>query len=314
MTLEFATRSDVEAVEKLIRPYVRRTPILEVDGADFGVDGVALVFKLELMQHSGAFKARGAFANLLMRKPADAGVAAASGGNHGAAVAFAARRLGLKATIFVPETSSPAKIARIRSAGADLKLTGARYSEALDACLDHCERTGALNVHAYDAPETILGAATLSQELQEQGPGLDAVLVPVGGGGLIAGAAAWFGTQTPVIAVEPEECPCLHAALKAGRPVEAAVAGRAADSLGASKVGALNFEILNGVVADSVLVGEAAILDAQRRLWSTIQVAAEPGAATPLAALMSGAYKPPAGARVGMVVSGGNTVAVNFDR
>lgn len=314
MNADFATREKIAAVERLIRPHIRRTPVIEARGEEFGFPGVLLVFKLELCQHAGAFKARGAFANLLLRKPGPAGVAAASGGNHGAAVAFAAQQLGLKARIFVPATSSPAKIARIRRYNAALEIGGERYADAAAACADYASKTGALNIHPYDAPETILGAGTTGMEFDEQASTLDTVLVAVGGGGLVAGVSAWFRGGARVIGVEPELSPCLHRALAAGAPVDAPAGGLAGDSLGASRIGALAFAVAGPRIAGSVLVADEAIRAAQKALWATLQVAAEPGAAAPLAALLSGAYKPETGEVLGLVISGGNTTAVDFDR
>lgn len=307
-------RDRISEAARMVRPHIRRTPVIEVDGGDFGLRDVTIVLKLELLQHSGSFKARGAFANLLLRNIPAAGVAAASGGNHGAAVAYAAHRLGRRAAIFVPEISSPAKIARIRRWDADLVISGARYADALAACEAHIARTGACGVHAYDAEETILGAASLAMELEEQAGAVDAILVSVGGGGLIAGVASWAHEATAVIAVESEGCPALHRALAAGAPVDAPTEGRAADSLGARRVGVLPFEIARARVAQSLLVSDAAILDAQKALWEKVQIAAEPGAAAAFAALLSGAYRPAPGARIAVIICGGNTNAVDFDR
>jgi threonine dehydratase len=307
---------DVARTHPVIAPYVRRTPVLELPGADLGLPGIDVVLKLEAFQCSGSFKARGAFANLLLREVPPGGVVAASGGNHGAAVAYAARALGVPATIFVPETSSPAKIARIRDAGATLQLVGTTYGEALDASLERARRGDALAVHAFDQRETVMGAGSLGRELSEQAPGLDAVLVAVGGGGLIAGVAAWYGGAVPgtrVVGVEPAASPTLTAALAAGEPADAPVGGIAVDSLAPRRVGRVVFPIARAHVDPVVLVSDAAIVEAQRRLWDTVRVVAEPGAATPLAALLSGAYTPAPGSRVGVVVSGANTTAVRFD-
>src|SRR5580658_3022014 len=215
----------------LIRPYIRRTPTIEVDGADFGLDGVTLVFKLELLQHSGSFKARGAFTNLLKRSVPAAGVVAASGGNHGAAVAYAAMRLGKPARIFVPTVASPAKLERIRGYGADLVVIGERYADALAASEEWAAQSGALPVHAYEQVETLLGQGTVGLEFEEQDPAVDCVLVAVGGGGLIGGIAAWYCGRTKVVGVEPELCPTLEHAFAAGHPVDAPSGGIAADSL-----------------------------------------------------------------------------------
>ena len=308
------TRDDIAATEQLIRPQIRRTPVLQVDASDFGLARQELTFKLELMQHAGSFKSRGAFAHLLTRKIPAAGVVAASGGNHGAAVAFAAKRMGVPAKIFVPEISSPAKIARIRAYGADLVVGGRLYAEALAASVEYAERTGALQVHAFDQRETLLGQGTLALELEHQAPDLDALLVGVGGGGLIAGIAAWYRGKVKVIGVEPEKAPTLTRALAAGGPVDAEAGGIAADSLAPKRIGELVFPIARAHVAEVVLVEDNAIRAAQRALWDVIRVVAEPGGSAATAALLSGRYRPQPGERVGIVLSGGNTVAVDFDR
>jgi threonine dehydratase len=305
-------RTAIEATRAVIAPYVRVTPVVEVDGAELGLPGVPVTLKLELLQHSGSFKARGAFANLLTRKVPAAGVVAASGGNHGAAVAYAAMRLGVPATIFVPTVSSPAKIARIRAYGAELTVGGERYADALAASEEWVARSGALPVHAYDQAETLLGQGTLAAELSEQGPRLDTVLVAVGGGGLIGGIAAWFAGAVRVVGVEPEAAPTLTEALRAGRPVDAPAGGLAADSLAPRQDGALMFPIARAHVDRVVLVSDAAIRQAQETLWDTLRIAAEPGGAAALAALVAGGYRPGPGERVGVIVSGGNTTAVSF--
>ena len=302
----------IETVGAVIAPYVRVTPTLALSGADFGLPPFPLTLKLELLQHSGSFKARGAFANLLLRSLPAVGVAAASGGNHGAAVAYAAMRLGVPAKIFVPTVSSPAKVQRIRAYGADLTVGGDRYADALAACESWVAETGALPVHAFDQPETLLGQGTLGMELAGQAPALDTVLVAVGGGGLIGGVAGWYAGDARVVGVEPELAPTLTEALKAGRPVDAPAGGIAADSLAPRRVGELMFPIARAHVARVVLVSDAAIRGAQDALWQTVRIAAEPGGAAALAALLSGAYVPEPGERVGVVVSGGNSTAVDF--
>jgi len=306
-------RRDIAAVREVIRPYVRTTPVLEVRGADFGLRDLPVVLKLELLQHSGSFKVRGAFANLLTRKIPAAGVVAASGGNHGVAVAYAAMRLGVPAKIFVPTVASPAKVARIRAYGAELAIVGDLYADALEASEAWIARTAALSVHAYDQAETLLGQGTLGMELAEQ-TAVDTVLVPVGGGGLIGGVAAWFAGSVKVVGVEPESAPTLTEALKAGRPVDAPAGGIAADSLAPRRVGELMFSIARAHVARVALVSDEAIRRAQDALWSALRIVAEPGAAAAFAALLSGAYTPAAGERVGVVVSGGNSTAVDFGR
>lgn len=312
LTAADVTPERIAAVARAIRPYIRRTPVIECDGGDFGLDGITLVFKLELLQHVGAFKARGAFANLLLRKIPAAGVAASSGGNHGAAIAYAAMRLGVPANLFVPTISTPVKVARIRRYGATLHQAGASYDAVEKDCAEFVAATGALNTHAFDDFETMLGAGTLGLELDDQAPGLDAVMVQVGGGGLVAGVSAYYHGRTKIIAVEPETACCLNRALAAGAPVDAPEDGIAADSLGARQVGANAFAVAKNRLAASVLVPDAAIAAAQAALWRTLQVAAEPGGATAFAGLLSGAWKPPSGSRVGVIISGGNTSAVNF--
>jgi threonine dehydratase len=307
------TRERIAATEAVIRPYVRRTPLLRVDLADFGLAPGPLTFKLEMLQHSGSFKARGAFANLLLRKAPSAGVVAASGGNHGVAVACAAQRLGLPATIFLPEITSPAKAERIRGYGAELVIGGARYADALAASEAHVARTGALAVHAYDQAETLLGQGSVGMELEQDAPDIDTLLVAVGGGGLIGGIAAWFAGRKRIIAVEPELSPTLHAAFAAGAPVDAPAGGIAADSLAPRRVGELMFPIARAYVEEVLLVSDDAIRQAQAALWSTLRVVAEPGGAAAFAALLSGRYRPAPGERVGALICGANTTAVNFD-
>jgi threonine dehydratase len=293
----------VEAASR-ISPFIRKTPTMDVL-----VPGVAtpVALKLELFQHSGSFKPRGAFNNLLDVDIPKAGIAAASGGNHGAAVAYAAKILDIPARIFVPSISSPAKVRRIAAYGATVVQQGANYQEALVLCQDHVEQTGALNIHAYNTERTIIGQATLGLEFEQQAPDLDTVLVAVGGGGLIGGVASWYGSTTTIIGVEPRTCNALHAALAAQKPVTINPSGLAADSLGASSVGTLMFPIARAHVAEVVLVDDADIKAAQRQLWSAAQIVTEPGGATAFAALLSGAYKPQTGERVGVIVCGANT-------
>jgi len=296
----------------VIRPYLRRTPVIETEAADWGLGSFIAIFKLELLQRAGSFKTRGAFANLLMRAVPAAGVVAASGGNHGVAVAYAAQRLGKPARIFVPSVASPAKIARIRECGAELSVSGERYADALAASERWAASTGALEVHAFDHPETLLGQGTLGLELEEQVASLDTLLVAVGGGGLLGGIAAWYEGRVRLIGVEPEAAPTLTRALAAGHPVEAEAGGIAADSLAPKKVGELMFPLAQRYAERVLLVGDEDIRAAQGRLWDTLRVVTEPGAAAPFAALLSRRYQPRAGERVGIVVSGGNTTAVNF--
>jgi threonine dehydratase len=318
------THDRIAATEPVIRPYIRTTPVIEVRGRDFlttaralgteiapGLADVSLLIKLELMQQAGSFKARGAFANLLLRAVPAAGVVAASGGNHGAAVAYAARELGVPARIFVPTISTPAKVERIRASGADLVLIGERYAEALAASEAWGAESGALAIHAFDQAETMLGAGTLGLELEAQVGLPDAVLAAVGGGGLIGGTAAWFTDRTRVIGVEPELAPTLAHALAAGAPVDAPAGGIAADSLAPRQIGRHVFPIAQRFV-QSVLVTDDAIAAAQRALWATLRVAAEPGGVTALAAVLSGRFAVKPGERIAIVVSGGNTSAVHF--
>jgi len=306
------SRERIQATERIIRPHVRRTPILEVDGADVGLDSIRIVFKLELFQHGGSFKARGAFNNMLTREVPQAGVVAASGGNHGVAVAFAAMKLRKPATIFVPSVASPAKLDRIRSYGAELVITGDRYAESLEASESWTRQAGAMPIHAYEGDETLLGQGTLGLELEEQDPKLDSLLVAVGGGGLIGGVAAWYQDRLKLISVEPMEAPTLNLALSAGKPVDSPAGGIAADSLAPRQVGQQMFPIAQKFVNCSILVSDDEIVTAQKRLWETLRVAAEPGGAAAFAGLLSGRYKPEPGERVGVIVCGGNTDKVNF--
>src|SRR4051795_1416485 len=300
-------QNDIRAAYARIKPHVRRTPMLRTGAEDFGLMlREPLTFKLEFLQHTGTFKPRGAFNNLLSRKVPAGGVAAASGGNHGAAVAYASQRLGHKATIFVPDVSSPVKIARIKSYGADVRVGGARYADALDACNMFIAGSGALSVHAYDAAETIAGQGSVGLEWEEDAPELETVLVAVGGGGLIAGIAAWYGRRVKVVGVEPEGSRCLHASLEAGRPIDVTVESVAADSLGARNTGQLVYDIAKQNVDHVALVPDDAIIEAQRLLWDRLRVAAEPGGAAALGALISGRYRPKPGEKVGVLLCGAN--------
>lgn len=307
-------RDRIAAVEKIIRPHVRRTPIVEADGAGFGIAAMPIGLKLEFMQHAGSFKTRGAFANLLTRPVPAAGVVAASGGNHGAAVAYAAMKLGIRAKIFVPSISSPAKIDRIRGYGADLVVGGERYAEALAASEAWAASSGAMPAHAFDQAETLLGQGTIGAELDAQGFQPETLLVAVGGGGLIGGIAAWYGGRIKVVGVEPEAAPTLTRALEAGRPVDAEAGGIAANSLAPRRIGTLMFPIAQRHVAQVVLVPDQAIQAAQLALWNTLRVVAEPGGSAATAALLSGRYRPAPGERVVVLVSGANTTAVDFTR
>lgn len=303
------TQDDILAARRRIGAYVRHTPVITLAAGDLDLP-VAVTLKLELLQHAGSFKPRGAFNRILAAREAGAlppaGVIAASGGNHGAAVAYAARTLGLVAEIFVPEGTPAAKLARIAGFGARLYRGGAAYFEALAASRARAAESGALEVHAYDHPDVLAGQGTTALEFEADAPGLTHVLVATGGGGLIGGMAAWLGGRVRVISVEPVGCPALHDALAAGRPVDAPVGGLAADALGARQVGGLMFPIARAHVQQAVLVEDAAIRGAQLLLWERLRLIAEPGGATALAALTSGAFVPPEGARVGVLVCGSN--------
>jgi threonine dehydratase len=306
------SRSRIAEVEAVIRPYVRHTPFNRVDGADFGIGVPRIIFKHEYMQRSGSFKARGAFTNLLCRDVPEAGVVAASGGNHGAAVAYAAKTLGKKAAIFVPEVTSPAKAERIRSYGAELVIGGARYADALEASHVYAAKTGAMPVHAFEQAETILGQGTVGLEIERDVPDLDTLLVAVGGGGLIGGIAAWFEDRVKVVAVEPEGSPTLHTALAAGKPVDAPTDGIASDSLSPKRVGEMMFPLAQRYVRESLLVSDDDIRAAQIRLWDVMRVVSEPGGAAAFAALLSGKYAPSTDERVAVLLCGANTTAVIF--
>jgi len=292
-----------------IAPHIRKTPVLELEADALGTHP-AINLKLECLQRSGSFKARGAFNTLLSVPVPEAGVTAASGGNHGAAVAHAARHLGVPAHIFVPTISSAAKVEKIRAEGAEVVVEGAVYAEAQARCEAFQAASGAISVHPYNVPPTLAGQGTLGLEWEAQTPDLDALLIAVGGGGLIGGVAAWFKGRVKLVAVESEGTPALHAALQASAPVDVAVSGIAADSLGATRVGTLPFAHLSvpSVRANlqSVLVSDGAVRAAQAVLWQRVRVASEPGGAAALAALLSGAYKPQAGERIGVLICGAN--------
>lgn len=303
--------AQIRGAAQRLRGYVRQTPLLEVDGADFGLDGISLVFKQEYLQHAGSFKARGALTHLLTRRIPAAGVVAASGGNHGCAVAYAARRMGTGATIFVPGVCPPAKRELIAAYGATLRVVGDRYADALAASEQFQRDSGALAIHAFDQPETMLGQATVGFEFEHQAPALDAVLVAVGGG-LIGGIAAWYRGRTRLIGVEPEAAPTLTRALAAGQPVEAPAGGVAADSLAPRQVGALMFPFAERYVDHVALVSDEAIADAQGALWRVLRIVAEPGGAAAFAALLSGRVAAQPGERIGVLLCGANTDAVRF--
>ncbi|MFI9590625.1 serine/threonine dehydratase [Nonomuraea sp. NPDC052265] len=297
------THQDVLDAAGRIQGHVLRTPVLEISPG--------LFLKLELLQHSGSFKVRGAFNRILSAGALPpAGIIAASGGNHGLAVAHAARALGVRAEIFVPEVTSPVKVAGLKALGAHTTQTGAIYSEAAEAAAKRAAETGALAVHAYDQPEVLAGQGTTGLEIMEQTGGVDTVVVAVGGGGLAAGITlgARAGGDAPrIVAVEPYAIPTLHEALRAGRPVPVRVGGVAADALGATQLGGLAFEVLSGGGVESVLVDDDAIVAARRALWERHRLVAEPAGAAAYAALLSGAYRPSEGERVAVVVCGSNT-------
>jgi threonine dehydratase len=319
------TRDEIRGTYDTIRPYIRRTPVVQIDLAELDPAGAApsplptATLKLEQLQCAGSFKARGAFANLLLRDVPPAGVVAASGGNHGVAVAYAASRVGsggrqsVPARIFVPAVSAPAKVARIRQLGADLVVTGERYADALAAAQDWAQSSGAMSVHAFDQRETLLGQGTLGLELAGQADQLDTVLVPVGGGGLIGGIAAYFAGTARVIGVEPDGAPTLTRARAEGRPADAPAEGVAADALAPRRVGELVFPITQAYVEDVVLVDDASILAAQRALWEAARIAAEPAASVGIAALLTGAYKPAPGEHVAVVISGANMAPAQLE-
>ncbi len=296
-------KSEIEAAAARLRGRVVRTPVLTSTAL---LPGRAVALKFEQMQHTGSFKARGAFNTLLGAPVPAAGLVAASGGNHGAAVVHAARALGHRAHIFVPEMAGPAKIALIRATGAELTVVPGAYADALRLAQQHEARTGAMQIHAYDAPLTVAGQGTCLREWQEQGLDADTVLIAVGGGGLIGGALAWLGGARRVVAVEPETSCALHAALAAGGPVDVEVSGVAANALGARRIGGICFELARRHEIEAVLVSDAAITAAQRALWQAHRQLVEPAGATALAALLSGAYRPGDDETVAVLVCGGN--------
>ena len=299
------TQDAIRAATQRIKNYIRQTPVLSLSAGEMHLP-CRIELKLELFQHSGSFKARGAFNSLLSMDVPEAGVVAASGGNHGAAVAFAAAKLGIPARIFVPEIAGETKIALIRDAGVEPDVVGGAYADAFDASQQYQRASGAMSIHAYDAPATLEGQGTLGQEIEQQLPEIDELLVAVGGGGLIGGIASWFGDRIKIVAVEPENAPALNAALQDGPETDVDVSGVAANSLGARRIGRMCYDIAKTQNLESVLVSDEAILETQHRLWSTARIAAEPGGAAALAAVASGAYRPGPGKRVAVLVCGGN--------
>ncbi|HEX3156670.1 MAG TPA: threonine/serine dehydratase [Candidatus Angelobacter sp.] len=305
------SRTEIQDAGRRIAPHVRRTPVMALEERAFGIDA-RIFLKLECLQHTGSFKPRGAFNCILSSKIEEAGVIAASGGNHGAAVAYAAHKLGHHAEIFVPEITPKNKVDRLRQYGAAITITGNNYSEALAASQQRALETDAVAVHAYDDSRVLAGQGTLGMEFEEQVRGLDSVLVAVGGGGLIGGVAGWYQDRLRVIGVEPERAPTLHKALAANQVVDVDVGGVAADSLGARRVGELMFPIAQKFVHQSLLVSDEQILKAQRILWQQLRLVAEPGGATAFAALLSRVYKPHPGERVGVVMCGSNADMAKF--
>lgn len=295
--------TEIEAAAARIEDHVVRTPVARVEA--FGL-AYPVELKLEQMQHTGTFKARGAFNTLLAGNVPAAGVVAASGGNHGAAAAYAARQLGYPAHIFVPEMAGPSKIALIRATGADLSVVPGEYANALEKAQAHEAQTGAMQIHAYDAPMTVAGQGTLMREWEAQGLKADTVLIAVGGGGLIAGAMAWLQGRRKVVAVEPQTSRALNAALEAGAPVDVEVSGVAANALGARRIGSICFDLARQTGVHSVLVTDEAITAAQKALWQECRQLVEPAGATALSALMSGAYVPEPGETVAVLVCGAN--------
>ena len=303
------SRAGIEAAAQRLRAqagFLLETPLWKLPAAAVGVPGAEVWFKLEQLQVGGSFKARGMMNRLLANAIPASGVIVASGGNAGIATAAAAKALGVKCEVFVPTISSPAKQARLRQLGAEVVVTGAVYSDALQACLARQQQTGALMTHAYDQPEVVAGAGTLALEIEAQGGVPDSVLVSVGGGGLIGGIADWFGQRAKVVALEPELAPTLSRARLAGAPVDVEVSGIAADSLGAKRIGAIAWELTQRHVRSSLLLPDAAIRHAQLTLWQQFKLAVEPAAALGLAALQCGAYVPAAGEKVCLVLCGAN--------
>jgi len=305
------TSKEIQDASRRIASHVRRTPAIALEEGAFG-SRARILLKLELLQHTGSFKPRGAFNCVLSSQVPEAGIVAASGGNHGAAAAYVAKQLGYRAEIFVPTISSPNKVERLRHYGANVNIVGKDYAEALAASKERAAQTGALPVHAYDDPHVLAGQGTLGMELEEQAGRLDSILIAVGGGGLIGGVAAWYQKRTRIIGVEPESAPTLTRSLEAGRLIDVETGGLAADSLGARRVGSLMFPIAQQYLERMVLVSDDDIRRAQTELWRSLRIVAEPGGAAVLAALLSGAYQPQPGERVCLVICGGNAELAAF--
>lgn len=296
-------KPQISAAAARIAPYIETTPVMQVQG--FGLP-FPVELKLEQLQHTGSFKARGAFNTLLSGPVPQAGIVAASGGNHGAAVAYAAQRLGHRAHIFVPEMAGPAKIALIERTGAQLTVVQGEYANAAEAAAEYEATSGAMQIHAYDAPATVAGQGSCMAEWEAQGLMADTVLIAVGGGGLIAGALGWLAGARKVVAVEPETSCALQAALAQGGPCDVQVSGVAANALGARKIGQICYDLACQHRVHSVLVPDATITAAQKALWQERRLLVEPAGATALAALMCGAYRPSAGERVAVLLCGAN--------
>ena len=300
------SRDDIQAAATRIRSDIRHTPLLRLPGSALGLPVAELWLKLEHLQLGGSFKARGMFNRMRSHPLPAAGVIVASGGNAGIAVAHAARALGVPCEVFVPDISSAAKRQALLALGASVVVGGASYAEALAACSERQQHTGALWMHAYDQPEVVTGAGTLALEIEHDAGLPDRVLVSVGGGGLIAGVAAWCDSRCRVEALEPVGAPTLHAARAAGEPVDVTVGGLAADALGARRIGSIAWQVTQRHVAASHLLPEASVLRAQALMWRELRLAVEPAAALPLAALLCGAVQPMPNERVALVVCGAN--------
>lgn len=308
--------ADIERAAERIAPHVRRTPIIEVPGRTLGIDAT-LVFKLEYLQVTGAFKARGAVHYVATQDVSPAGVVAASGGNHGAAVAYAAREFGHTAHIFVPTTANPSKVERLLALGATVHSIGVTYGDARDAAAEHLAQHGGTSIEAFDDPVVMAGAGTVARELDldaQAGGDLDAMLLAVGGGGLAGGASAWCGSRMQIVGCETAGTASYAAAVEAGQPVTVPVSGVAADHLGARRIGDVPWEALSGAGALSVVVSDEEVLEAQSRLWRLLRVVVEPGVAAPFAALLTERWTPQPGSRIGVVLCGANVVLPGLGR
>jgi len=305
------TLEDICKAGELIAPFIRRTPTIDVSAGDLGIS-VDVVLKLELLQHTGSFKPRGALHRALTNNVGPAGLVAASGGNHGAALAWVGSTLGMQAEVFVPGVSPQMKRDRIAALGATVKVVGDLYDDAQLACDERAADTGAFQIHPFNHFATVAAAATVASEFIEAHPDLDTILVAAGGGGLAAGVAARCRNDIKVVIVEPEGSRCVGAALDAGEPIDVSVESIAADSLGAKRVGVVPFAAISRYADQAITVPDEAIATAQNQLWASLRLIAEPGGAAALAALINGAYKPSQGERVGVIVCGANTDPANF--